>query len=334
MALLGLATLVVAALILVRLGAGHERLYGRLPRSPSRRWHSGAEHLRRLAGSARGRSALCPALRAADARIRAARARRQREALPGCGAPALLPGDPATRPRPAAAAFAAVLAAVFGPFAVVGSDGLGRACTRRPAIPAAREPRRRSPARGGSARDLRRAGRRWLHRRTLARSRRLAAGRSRTCDDPAAGGRGPGRPLARRPLAGRPGAPRRRIRGDRGGRPGVREVHLHAVLAVAASTRPARAGPVAVAASALLAAAMVLGQLWFFHYRELFSVDDVAWLVVARDVLLVALYGVLLAALRRSTKIPSSSSTVSHSPLASSLANGIAAVDGAERRSR
>jgi hypothetical protein len=210
----------------------------------------------------------------------------------------------------------------------------GRACTRRPAIPAAREPRRRSPARGGSARDLRRAGRRWLHRRTLARSRRLAAGRSRTCDDPAAGGRGPGRPLARRPLAGRPGAPRRRIRGDRGGRPGVREVHLHAVLAVAASTRPARAGPVAVAASALLAAAMVLGQLWFFHYRELFSVDDVAWLVVARDVLLVALYGVLLAALRRSTKIPSSSSTVSHSPLASSLANGIAAVDGAERRSR
>lgn len=92
--------------------------------------------------------------------------------------------------------------------------------------------------------------------------------------------------------------------------------------------------PFAVAASALLAAAMVLGQLWFFHYRELFSVDDVAWLVVARDVLLVALYGVLLAALRRSTKIPSSSSTVSHSPLASSLANGIAAVDGAERRSR
>jgi hypothetical protein len=92
--------------------------------------------------------------------------------------------------------------------------------------------------------------------------------------------------------------------------------------------------PFAVAASAVLAAAMVLGQLWFFHYRELFSVDDVASLVVARDVLLVDLYGVLLAALRRSTKIPSSSSTVSHSPLASSLAKGIAAVDGAERRSR
>jgi hypothetical protein len=90
-----------------------------------------------------------------------------------------------------------------------------------------------------------------------------------------------------------------------------------------------------LAASGLLAAAMVLGQLWFFHYRELFAVGDVVWVVLARDALLVALYGVLaVAVLRLSTKIPSSSSIVRQSLLRSNRASGIAAVEGEERRSR
>lgn len=97
---------------------------------------------------------------------------------------------------------------------------------------------------------------------------------------------------------------------------------------------PLVAAPFGLAASALLAAAMVLGQLWFFHYRELFAVGDVVWLVLARDVLLVSVFGVLAAALRLSTKMPSSSSTLSHWPLRSRRASGVAAVEGAERRSR
>ena len=56
--------------------------------------------------------------------------------------------------------------------------------------------------------------------------------------------------------------------------------------------------PFGIAAAGLLAAAMVLGQLWFFHYRELFALGDQVWLVLARDAVLVALYGVLLVAVR------------------------------------
>jgi hypothetical protein len=98
---------------------------------------------------------------------------------------------------------------------------------------------------------------------------------------------------------------------------------------------PLVAPPFGLAASLTLGAAMVLGQLWFFHYRELFAVEGIVWLVVARDVLLVALYGVLAAAVfRLRTKTPSSSSTVRHSPLWRSRPRGIAAVDGVERRSR
>jgi hypothetical protein len=84
----------------------------------------------------------------------------------------------------------------------------------------------------------------------------------------------------------------------------------------------------------LAAAAMVLGQLWSFHYRQLFAVGDVVWLVLVRNLLLVAVVVVLAVALRRSTKIPSSSRTVSQRPLDRSRASGIAAVEGAERRSR
>jgi hypothetical protein len=97
---------------------------------------------------------------------------------------------------------------------------------------------------------------------------------------------------------------------------------------------PLVAAPIGIAASALLALALVLGQLWFFHYRDVFAVEETVWLVLARDLALVALYGVLLVGLRLRTKIPSSASSVAQSPLRRSRASGIAAVDGAERRSK
>ena len=97
---------------------------------------------------------------------------------------------------------------------------------------------------------------------------------------------------------------------------------------------PLVAAPIGIAASALLALALVLAQLWFFHYRDVFGVEETVWLVLARDLALVALYGVLLVELRLSTKIPSSSSSVVQSPVRRSRASGMAAVDGADRRSR
>jgi hypothetical protein len=98
---------------------------------------------------------------------------------------------------------------------------------------------------------------------------------------------------------------------------------------------PLLAPPFGAAASLLLAVALLLGQLWFFHYRELFALGDAVWLVVVRDLLLVGLYGILVVAvLRLRTKMPSSSSTVDQAPLVSSRASGTAAVEGAERRSR
>ena len=98
---------------------------------------------------------------------------------------------------------------------------------------------------------------------------------------------------------------------------------------------PLVAPPLGVVASIALAGAMVLGQLWFFHYRDLFAVEGIVWLVVLRDVLLVAVYGALaVAVFRLSTKMPSSSSTVRQRPLSRSRPSGIAAVEGADRRSR
>jgi hypothetical protein len=98
---------------------------------------------------------------------------------------------------------------------------------------------------------------------------------------------------------------------------------------------PLVAPPFGVAASALLAAALVLAQLWFFHYRDVFALEAIVWLVVLRDLFLLALAAVLaVAVLRLRTKMPSSASIVSHARLRSSRASGTAAVEGAERRSR
>jgi uncharacterized membrane protein len=44
---------------------------------------------------------------------------------------------------------------------------------------------------------------------------------------------------------------------------------------------------------ALTAAALVLAQVWFFHYRDVFELGGYIWLVALRDLLVVALFVVL-----------------------------------------
>ena len=49
-----------------------------------------------------------------------------------------------------------------------------------------------------------------------------------------------------------------------------------------------------LAPSALLLAALALAQSWYFDYRELWAVGPQAWTLLARNLVLVALYGLLL----------------------------------------
>jgi hypothetical protein len=92
---------------------------------------------------------------------------------------------------------------------------------------------------------------------------------------------------------------------------------------------PLVGGAAGVLAAVLLGAALLLGRLWFFDYREVFALEGIVWFVVIRDLLLVVLYAVLLR-----TMIPSSSNTFDHEPERSSSASGTAAVAGSERLSR
>ena len=55
-------------------------------------------------------------------------------------------------------------------------------------------------------------------------------------------------------------------------------------------------GPVAWT---LTGAALVLAQIWFFHYRDVFALGGYVWLVALRDLLVVALFVVAALALRR-----------------------------------
>jgi uncharacterized membrane protein len=50
----------------------------------------------------------------------------------------------------------------------------------------------------------------------------------------------------------------------------------------------------------LTAAALVLAQVWFFHYRDVFSLGGYVWLVLVRDLLVLALFALALVLLRRS----------------------------------
>jgi uncharacterized membrane protein len=49
----------------------------------------------------------------------------------------------------------------------------------------------------------------------------------------------------------------------------------------------------------LAATALVLAQIWFFHYSDVFALGDYVWLVFVRDVLVVAIFAVALWALLR-----------------------------------
>jgi Glycosyltransferase family 87 len=63
---------------------------------------------------------------------------------------------------------------------------------------------------------------------------------------------------------------------------------------------PAVAGSGGLAACAVLLAALVTTQLWFpFRYWDVVALEPVGWLVVVRNVLLVALYAILLFVLSR-----------------------------------
>jgi hypothetical protein len=63
---------------------------------------------------------------------------------------------------------------------------------------------------------------------------------------------------------------------------------------------PAVAGAGGLAACAILFVSLVTTQLWFpFRYWDVVALEPAGWLVVVRDVLLVALYAILLLALSR-----------------------------------
>jgi hypothetical protein len=89
---------------------------------------------------------------------------------------------------------------------------------------------------------------------------------------------------------------------------------------------PGRAG---LATAGLLACSLVLGQIWFFHYRDVFALDRIVWLIVARDAALLCLYAVLLARLNTST--PSSEKTSRHWGLRRSRASPFAVARGSQR---
>ena len=62
---------------------------------------------------------------------------------------------------------------------------------------------------------------------------------------------------------------------------------------------PLAAGAPGVAAAALAGAAFLLAELWFHHYDRVFAVEGIVWLVLLRNLALVACYGVLLSVLLR-----------------------------------
>jgi uncharacterized membrane protein len=53
------------------------------------------------------------------------------------------------------------------------------------------------------------------------------------------------------------------------------------------------------AAWALTAAALVLAQVWFFHYHDVFALGGYVWLVLLRDLLVLALFALLIVRLER-----------------------------------
>ena len=85
-------------------------------------------------------------------------------------------------------------------------------------------------------------------------------------------------------------------------------------------------------AIALAAVALVLAQVWFFHYHALFRLAWPVWLLLARDLVMVALYVALAASLARwKIRMPSRSKTSRHSGLRRSQESWSAVGKGASR---
>jgi hypothetical protein len=89
---------------------------------------------------------------------------------------------------------------------------------------------------------------------------------------------------------------------------------------------PGRTG---LAATGLVAASLVLAQIWFFHYSRVFELDEITWLIVVRDAALLALYALLLFRLKTST--PSSEKTSLQSGFRRSRARSAAVAPGSQR---
>ena len=85
----------------------------------------------------------------------------------------------------------------------------------------------------------------------------------------------------------------------------------------------------------LTAASLLLGQAWFFHYHALFRIAWPVWLLVVRDLLVVATFAALAAALAQprlwKIRIPSRSKTRRHSGLRRNQESWTAAGNGASR---
>jgi hypothetical protein len=91
-------------------------------------------------------------------------------------------------------------------------------------------------------------------------------------------------------------------------------------------------GAAGVVAISLTAAALVVAQVWFFHYGALFRIEWPVWLLLARDLVMVALYVALVGALTRwKIRIPSRSKTRRHSGLRRSQESCTAVGNGASR---
>jgi hypothetical protein len=88
-------------------------------------------------------------------------------------------------------------------------------------------------------------------------------------------------------------------------------------------------GATGLVAIALVAVALVLAQVWFFHYSHLFQLESISWLVVFRNALLLALY--LLLVVRLKTSTPSSEKTRRQFGLRRNRASASAVASGSHR---
>jgi Glycosyltransferase family 87 len=88
-------------------------------------------------------------------------------------------------------------------------------------------------------------------------------------------------------------------------------------------------GTIGLAAIGLVGSALMLAQIWFFHYSRLFDLEGYSWLVVLRDAVLLALYLLLFVRLKTST--PSSEKTSRQLGLRRRRTSAAAVAGGSQR---